>query len=204
MSPNSNVPVSGQLFDRPTVSSFHRPAEGEVQDSPNRGRHAEDDHRAARRLPVRHASAWAGARSRQSGAALVLVMARPGGVPEPESYLQSVAQTAGIEHARTAVFEDRLAASAILLLAQREPDALVCMTTHGRSGPGVALFGSISEEVMRRVDVPIVLAGPSVNHVGNASFEELIVCLDGSRKAASILPLAAGFCPRPRARYVAR
>jgi len=130
--------------------------------------------------------------ARQSGAALVLMMARPGGVPEPERYLHSVAQTAGIAQVRTAVFEDRVAASAIPLLAQREPDALVCMTTHGRSGAGVVLLGSISEEVLRRVDVPIVLVGPSVEKVGDSRFEEMIVCLDGSRRAAAIMSSAAG------------
>lgn len=131
--------------------------------------------------------------ARQSGAALVLVMARLGGDTEPERSLQSAAATAGIGPVRTVVIEDRLAASAIPMLAGTEPDAVICMTTHGRSGPGHALFGSIAEEVLRRVDVPLVLVGPAVSDGGERSFEELVVCLDGSRTAAAILPVASAF-----------
>lgn len=131
--------------------------------------------------------------ARQSGAELVLAMSRLGGEAEPERYLESTAVAAGLESARTVVFADRLAASAIPLLADTEPDALVCMTTHGRSGAGHALFGSIAEAVVRGLDVPLVLVGPSVRGAGTARFEELIVCLDGSRTAAAILPVAQGF-----------
>jgi nucleotide-binding universal stress UspA family protein len=131
--------------------------------------------------------------ARQSGAELVLVMSRLGGETEPERYLESTAVAAGLDSARSVVFTDRLAASAIPLLADTEPDALVCMTTHGRSGAGHALFGSIAEAVVRELDVPLVLVGPSVRGVGTARFEELIVCLDGSRMATAIVPAAQGF-----------
>jgi nucleotide-binding universal stress UspA family protein len=101
---------------------------------------------------------------------------------------------AGLDSARSVVFSDRLAASAIPLLADTEPDALVCMTTHGRSGVGNAVFGSVAEAVVRELeDVPLVLVGPSVRGKSTAKFEELVVCLDGSRTAAAILPVARDF-----------
>jgi nucleotide-binding universal stress UspA family protein len=128
--------------------------------------------------------------ARQTGASLVLTMSRLGGVVDPESYLQSVAQSAGIESFRTAVFADLLAASAIPMLADTEPDAMVCMTTHGRTGAGLAVFGSIAEAVLRRIDVPVVFVGPSAREAEDRGYEELIVCLDGSSAAEAILPLA--------------
>lgn len=128
--------------------------------------------------------------ARQSDASLILAMSRLGGVPDPESYLQSAAQKAGIASPRTAVFAELLAATAIPMLADAEPDAIVCMSTHGRTGPGLAVFGSIAEAVLRRIDVPIVLVGPAVREPADRSYEELIVCLDGSTTAEAVLPVA--------------
>jgi nucleotide-binding universal stress UspA family protein len=34
---------------------------------------------------------------------------------------------------------------------------LIAMTTHGRSGLGRALFGSVAEAVLRRVEIPVFL-----------------------------------------------
>lgn len=129
--------------------------------------------------------------ARQSEAELVLVTSRLGGIPESDSYLRSTAQTAGMESARIVVFEDRLADAAIATVAEDEPDALVCMTTHARDGLGEAVFGSVTERVMQRTKVPLVLVGPSLTDAGACTFEELIVCLDGSQTAAEILPSAA-------------
>lgn len=129
--------------------------------------------------------------ARQSGADLVLVTSRLGGTTEPESYLRLTAQSAEMESARTVVFEDRLADAAIATLAENEPDAVVCMTTHARGSVGEAVFGSVAERVMQRTHVPVVLVGPAATDAGTRTFEELIVCLDGSRAAAEILPPAA-------------
>ena len=127
--------------------------------------------------------------ARQSGASLVLAMSRLGGVEDPERYLQSAAEGAGISSARSVVSADVLAATAIPMLATTEPDPVVCMATHARRGAGVALFGSIAEEVLRGTDVPLVLVGPSVEKTHDR-FGELIVCLDGLQAAAAILPAA--------------
>lgn len=128
--------------------------------------------------------------ARQSDAAIVLVMSRLGGVVEPERYLQATADRMGIGPVRIVVFADRLAASAIPELAEREPDALICMTTHARSGAGVAFFGSIGEAIMRASHAPLVLVGPAVTDVDISKFDDLIVCLDGSHHAQAIVPFA--------------
>ena len=128
--------------------------------------------------------------ARQTDASVVLVMSRLGGVPEPDAYLNSAAERAGIEAARAVVSSDLLAATAIPMIADTEPDPLVCMSTHGRSGPGLALFGSIAEAVLRRIDVPVVFVGPSVTSASNQNFEQLVVCLDGSETADAAVPVA--------------
>jgi nucleotide-binding universal stress UspA family protein len=61
--------------------------------------------------------------------------------------------------ARPLVVLDREAPEAILLAA-REPGALVCMTTHGRGGLATAVLGSVAEAVVRGSNGPVVLIGP--------------------------------------------
>jgi nucleotide-binding universal stress UspA family protein len=128
--------------------------------------------------------------ARQSDADLVLVMGRLGGVPEPERYLRSAAARARVEHAQTLVFDSATGATAIATLADTEPDPIVCMATRARNGVGQALLGGTTEEVIRRTNVPVLLVGPSVKDAGKWSFDELVVCLDGSRTAAAIVPVA--------------
>lgn len=125
--------------------------------------------------------------ARKSGGEVVLVMARAGGVVEPHLYLRVVADVAGIE--RVVAFEDGSPAAAVATVAETEPNAIVCMTTHARGGVERAALGSVAEEVVRRTEVPLVLVGPAV--LATASdFQEMIVCLDGSPTAAAILPVA--------------
>ena len=131
--------------------------------------------------------------ARQSDADLVLVMGRLGGVPEPEHYLKSAAERARIEHARIWVFEDALGVTAIEDLVRTEPDPIVCMATRARNGLGQALFGGTTEEVIRHGNVPVLLIGPSVEHAGTWSFDEIVVCLDGSAAAETILSTAADY-----------
>ena len=51
-------------------------------------------------------------------------------------------------------------AEAIALMAEVEPDAVVCMATHGRGRLAAPFLGSVATEVLRRVTTPIVLIGP--------------------------------------------
>ena len=133
----------------------------------------------------------ASAVAHRSGASVVVLTARQGGVVvEPEAYLTQVAEAAGIVDPEAVVIEDRLAASAIVLAASEARDPLVCMTTHARRGPGHALFGSVAEEVLQRVSVPVLLVGLGVPSE-TPELAHLVVGLDGSDYSASILPVAA-------------
>lgn len=78
---------------------------------------------------------------------------------------------------------------AIVGLVEERPDSLVCMTTHGRSGISRALLGSVAEEILREVDVPVLLIGPS-HTVGAGLGTCVIVPVDGSHRSEAVLPLA--------------
>jgi nucleotide-binding universal stress UspA family protein len=132
----------------------------------------------------------------QADAALVGVIARPGGVSGPDEYLDQAAARAGVTFTRTHVYRDRLAASALISAARDEREAVVVMTTHARRGIAQAIFGSVAEEVIRRTEVPLVLGGPAFDGelaAATERYDELLVCLDGSPAAAQVLPRAADF-----------
>ncbi|MFA5565258.1 MAG: universal stress protein [Acidimicrobiia bacterium] len=71
----------------------------------------------------------------------------------------------------------------------QNPRSLVCMTTHGRSGLGRVLFGSVAEEALREVDAPFLLVGPKTYLLGGVA-GPVLVGLDGSKRAEAILPAA--------------
>ncbi|MEX1008655.1 MAG: universal stress protein [Acidimicrobiia bacterium] len=124
----------------------------------------------------------------RTGAEVVVLTARQGGVVvDPKAYLTEVAEAAGIANPRPVVIDDRLAASAIVLVASEARDPAVCMTTHARGGPGHALFGSVAEETLGRAAAPILLVGPRMP-VGVPELRHLVVCLDGSDVASAIIP----------------
>ena len=110
-------------------------------------------------------------------------------VADLEGYLTFNAAMLG-SPCRTVVIPDTFPATAIAD-AVRSPDDTVVMATHGRSGIGRALLGSVAEDLLRRTDTTVVLLGPSTTNdtaiVGGA----LIVTIDGSARSARILPVAA-------------
>lgn len=65
---------------------------------------------------------------------------------------------------------------------------LVALTTRGWSGLQKLLFGSTAQTLMHNCPVPLLVAPPDAVA---ASFKTILVPLDGSVRAKSILPLAA-------------
>jgi nucleotide-binding universal stress UspA family protein len=122
---------------------------------------------------------------------VVVLTARIGGVADdPERYLADAASRAGIDEPEVVVVEDRLAASAIELLAAERRDPVVCLATAARGGVGQALFGSVAEETLRREASPTLLVGPEFE-TDKCRFGELVVCVDGSDVSHTIVPIAA-------------
>jgi nucleotide-binding universal stress UspA family protein len=65
-----------------------------------------------------------------------------------------------------------------------DPEILVCMGAHGRTGLRLVL-GSVSEPLIRKSRGPVVLVGPNV--VAPPPLDRMVVCLDGSPLAERVL-----------------
>lgn len=128
----------------------------------------------------------------RAGARLLLVTARLGGPSEPHDYLERLAERigAGPIVPETLVIEDRLAPLAVEMVASESPDPLVCMRTHGPSGFGMAILGSVAEEVLDRVRAPVLLVGPEAR---DEEPETLVICVDETDVSRAVVPVAATF-----------
>lgn len=83
-------------------------------------------------------------------------------VREAEEYLAAVAakaEEAGIEHVETHVWYGPPAA-AVVEAAQAQEVDLIVMSSHGRSGFGRLILGSVTESVLRGTRTPILVLRP--------------------------------------------
>ncbi len=116
---------------------------------------------------------------------------------EATAYLDSMAESLrkdGI--AVTCAAVEGAAGEAILAYAGKHKVDLIAMATHGRSGLGRAVLGSVASSVLRGSASPILIIRPrETNARGPREIEPLkkiLVCLDGSRFAEQVIPCAAG------------
>jgi nucleotide-binding universal stress UspA family protein len=97
------------------------------------------------------------------------------------------------------VMSGMFASTAVVSVVGEHPDAVVCMTTRAHTGASEVLMGSVAEEVLERVTVPVVLLGPACAD-GEAAPPDLaggtmVVCFDGSDASASIVPVVEEWAP---------
>jgi nucleotide-binding universal stress UspA family protein len=71
--------------------------------------------------------------------------------------------------------------------AEIRPD-LIALSTHGRSGPSRWIRGSTAERILRGSSFPTVVANPRGLDCKETRFAKILVALDGSEQASSILP----------------
>lgn len=126
------------------------------------------------------------AATRNSFVALLHVSAPPDSSPEIPPFLYAAA--AELEARATRVsLHVRCGdpAEEILAFAHKEEVDLIAMGTHGRTGFQRWVLGSVTEEVLRKAPVPLL-----VSRVGavRTSWDVLLVALDGSAEAEEILP----------------
>ncbi|MDA0263959.1 MAG: universal stress protein [Chloroflexi bacterium] len=80
----------------------------------------------------------------------------------------------------------------IVTEAEKEKDTLIVMSTHGRSGVGRWVLGSVTDKVLHAAKMPLLIIRAEDNDaVLDGSMGHIIVPLDGSALAESILPHAA-------------
>lgn len=104
-------------------------------------------------------------------------------------YLKGVAQTFPRASVSFAVEEGR-AAEVIIAKAGADKETLITMATHGRSGINRWLLGSVAEKVLRGSANPrlLVRAKAEAKAAGEATLKSIVVPLDGSEAAESVLP----------------
>ena len=83
-------------------------------------------------------------------------------IREAEAYLEKIRERveAKTKHVATILWQGSPAAAIVKAVQQYQIDAIV-MTTHGRGGREMEMFGSVAESVLRGVTVPVVLVRPS-------------------------------------------
>lgn len=69
--------------------------------------------------------------------------------------------------------------------------SVICMTTAATLVPHGGHFGSTAEQVVRQVDLPVILIGPKA--AGRLTARRLVIPVDGSEAAEFVIPHAASF-----------
>jgi nucleotide-binding universal stress UspA family protein len=136
-------------------------------------------------------TALAHARAIARGAPLTLVTTMWGRDGDaPRKYLEQQAAALADIEVKTTVIGDREAADAILLVSRELPGSTICMATHGRSGLGEAVLGSVAESVVRGAESPVMLVGPHAAPEPSPS-ADLVVAVENPETASAITPAAA-------------
>jgi nucleotide-binding universal stress UspA family protein len=109
-----------------------------------------------------------------------------------EEYLQRIAGT--FEGANVQCRVDKRSPAAVILeRGQADCGMLIAMATHGRSGVNRWLLGSVAEKVLRATANALLLVRASDQ---SNPFKSILVPLDGSELAESVLPAVAGFAKK--------
>ena len=115
----------------------------------------------------------------------------------PRRYYDERALALVGEPVETRILVDERPAEAILEAAAEDPNALVCMASHGRNAIGRAVLGSTAEAVLRAGADPIMLVGPHATYdPTRTEARNLVVAVDGPDGADSIMPVAMRFADR--------
>src|SRR6266571_2796278 len=114
-----------------------------------------------------------------------------------EEYLKGVAKTFPGISVRCAVEKGRVE-EVIIGKPEADPGTLIAMATHGRSGINRWLLGSVAEKVLRGTANPLLLirATEEAKTEGEAVLKSIVVPLDGSELAESVLPMVAGLAKK--------
>jgi nucleotide-binding universal stress UspA family protein len=129
-------------------------------------------------------------------------------VKQAHSYLASVAQR--LARARlqvqTEVVDGQAAPSIVKYAEEHSSVRMIAMATHGRSGLGRLILGSVADEVLRLSPVPLLLVRTNTHHgpitlphndAVRASYKTILVPLDSSALAEQALDHASSLASTP-------
>jgi nucleotide-binding universal stress UspA family protein len=119
------------------------------------------------------------------------------GMHNSEDYLRRVAANLGDVTVICTVEKGR-AHETIIEKGHTDPGMLITMATHGRSGLNRFLLGSVTEKVLRGAANPLLLVRAREEAIwdGDVGFKTILVPLDGSELAETILPMATGLAKK--------
>ncbi len=119
------------------------------------------------------------------------------GMRSSETYLRAIAGTFRGAKVECTVEKGR-AEDTIIENGEADKSRLIAMATHGRSGLNRFLLGSVAEKVLRGAANPLLLvrATEQAKAEGEAAFKSVIVPLDGSELAESVLPVVAAMAQK--------
>jgi len=124
---------------------------------------------------------------------------------QAERRMKDLIQTCDVsKFAYHAIIENGPPAKVITWMAERENVDLLVLGTHGRSGIGKLTLGSVAEEVLRLVPVPVLTIGQHVPPtITNAPrFERILFATDFGAGAAKALPFALALVEKYGARLI--
>ena len=111
-------------------------------------------------------------------------------------YLAKVADRVRREHGvqvAKATLQGTPASALARYIREMDPE-IVIMTTHGAGGIRRAWLGSVADQLVRTLETPMLIIRPREADqapVGIAELQEILVALDGSRRAEAALPPSA-------------
>jgi len=89
------------------------------------------------------------------------------------------------------------AAEQIIKEAEKDSNTLIAMVTHGRSGQGRWVLGSVTDKVLHGASNPLLIthAQDEADAISQPSLKNLIVPLDGSPLADRVMPYVEALAP---------
>lgn len=128
---------------------------------------------------------------------LLHVFEGPAGSQPLKAYLEKAAAGLKAKKVETSI-KVRVGRPAVEIAscAREQRVDLIAMSTHGRNGLNRVFMGSVTEDVLRHADAPLLVCRPGMR---TREWRPIIVPLDGSSQAEKILPLAASLTRELRA-----
>lgn len=112
-------------------------------------------------------------------------------IPDAARYLDECRRA--LEETTDAVVRYHLmegdAAERIVGFAEDHRSSLIVMATHGRTGIGRLVRGSVTEAVLRRASAPVLAANPSALDAVDSSFRKIFVAIEGAATPPDVLPV---------------
>lgn len=107
---------------------------------------------------------------------------------EARKYLEQIGATR-LASATTKILAKQADDPAEQILEEAEGHDLVVVMTHGRGGLKRWVWGSVAERVVRHCSVPVLLGNAKADPASRAAIKKILVPLDGSERASSVLKM---------------